>query len=159
MNLRQAARLSEVFHAPCTLAQGDSAVTFETGALGDAAAVLNACTAQILKGWGLDPEVQYSLQRGVSAEGLKFTYPRIASRYLRSGPVDAVALIDATGKATGCRIISSSGHDELDQSACQGMTKPRYRPAVDAFGKPVASYWKARITYAATDFEAQQRKP
>ena len=140
------------------VSQGDGGVVFETGSLADAAQALNECTAQILRSWGLDPEVQYGLRQGAYTEQVKVTYPRMAARYLRSGPVDVVAIIDAAGKAKSCRIINSSGHEELDTAACSAMTKARYRPALDASDTPVASFWTTRISFAATQFEAERIK-
>lgn len=139
-----------------TVSQGGDAVTFATGSLANAARDLNDCTAQIMRGWGLDPLAQYALSQAVTADEAKFEYPRIAARNLRSGPVEAVALVDAAGKATDCRIIISSGHADIDAATCAAMTKARYNPARDAAGAPVASFWKARVNYAATAYEAQR---
>lgn len=138
-----------------TVAQGDAGVTFATGSLADAAEALNECTAQIMRDWGLDPEVQYGLKQSVTADEAKFDYPRIAARNLRSGPVEAVALVDAKGKATDCRIMVTSGYQDIDTATCAAMTKARYNPALDAAGTPVASFWKARVNYA-TAYEAQR---
>lgn len=130
-----------------TMAQGDTRVTFETGSLGEAARLLNTCSSQVLRSWGLDPEEQYSLQQAVSAEKVRFDYPRSAQNYLRSGPVDAVVLIDPAGAATECKILATSGYDDLDQAVCKALTKPRYRPAIGASGDPVASYWQTRVNF------------
>lgn len=138
------------------ISQGEIEVSFATGSLAEAATVINDCTAQILRNWGLDPDVQYGLRQGVSADKIKFTYPSIAARYLRGGPVDVVALVNAAGAATECRIITSSGDKDIDAAACEGMTKARYRPALDAAGQPVASFWKTRINYAATSLDAKR---
>lgn len=129
------------------VAQGETRVTFATGSLAEAARLLNACTAQTLISWGLDPEEQYRVTQPASSDGVKLAYPRMAAQYLRSGPVDAVVLIDASGTAMGCKILASSGYDELDKEVCRGMTKPRYRPARHADGTPVASFWQTRVNF------------
>lgn len=129
------------------VAQGDTRVMFATGSLAEAAKLLNACTAQTLKSWDLDPEEQYRITQPASSDGVKLAYPRMAAQYLRSGPVDAVVLIDASGTATACKIIASSGYDELDKEVCRGMTKPRYRPARQADGTAVASFWQTRVNF------------
>lgn len=148
------------------VSQGDAGVIFDTGALADAALVLNECTAQIARTWGLDPEVQYGLvQRAFPADPkalaqkMQKSYPRGAARALRSGPLEAAALVDSNGAVTDCKIIVPTGYDDLDQAACEVMTQARYTPALDANGRPVASYWKTRVTFLANAFEAEQRKP
>lgn len=139
-----------------TVSQGNAGVTFATGSLADAATALNGCTAQIMRGWGLDPEVQYGLSQAVSVDEAKFDYPLMAARKLRSGPVEAVALVDAVGKVTDCRIMVTSGHGDIDAATCTALTKARYNAARDAGGAPVASFWKVRVNYAATAYEAQR---
>jgi len=143
-----------------TLAQEDIKVTFATGTLGDAATVLNDCTAQILRTWGLDPEAQYRLQRlafpqeprPLARQMLKI----FRNRDLRSGPFEAVVLVDATGTATGCRVLPGPGYDALDDAACKVMLEARYIPALDTAGQPVASYWKTRVAYNVLDTERLQ---
>jgi TonB family protein len=143
-----------------TVAQGDISLTFTTGSLGEAALLLNACTAQTLISWGLDPARQDGLQRLAFPEEPKKLARKMislfANRYLRSGPFEAVALVDETGTATGCRILPGPGYDDLDAAACQVMTKARYLPAIDAEGRPVASYWKTRVAYNVLDTERLQ---
>lgn len=148
------------------VAQDGTRLTFASGSLADAAGALNGCTAPMLAAWGLDPEVQYNLKQtaeplDMAALGkeLKSAYPRGAQRALRSGPTEAVVMVDPAGAATQCRIIVPSGHEDLDQAACRAMTKARYRPALDAAGTPVASYWQIRINFAATQYEAQKVQP
>lgn len=138
-----------------TLAQGDVSVTFATGTLGDAATVLNECTAQLLRTWGLDPEPQYRLQRLAFPEEPQPLARQMLKVFrnldLRSGPFEAVALVDATGKATGCRVLPGPGYDALDYAACGVMMKARYLPALDTSGQPVASFWKTRVAYNVLD--------
>ncbi len=148
------------------VAQGDRRVTFATGPLTDAAQVLNECTAQILRGWGLDPEQQYGLQTRAQpsdpaklANEMRKSYPRGAARGLRSGPLEVVALVDETGAATACKVVAISPWSDLDAATCAALVKARYTPARDAQGRPVASYWKTRVSFFATGFEARQRRP
>lgn len=148
------------------VSQDNGGLTFATGSLADAALVLNECTAQILRGWGLDPASQYSLQRSAFpaepsklAKEMRKSYPTGAARGLRSGPLEVAALIDANGAATGCRIIVASPWTDIDEATCKAMLKARYTPALNASGNAVASYWKTRVTFFANEFEAQQQRP
>lgn len=143
-----------------TVAQGDISLTFATGSLGEAAQLLNACTAKTMRDWGLDPARQVGLQRlAFPAEPQKLARKMIglfANRGLLSGPFEAVALVDEAGKATGCRVLPGPGYDVLDAAACEVMTKARYLPALDAEGRPVASYWKTRVKFDVKDPELVQ---
>lgn len=149
-----------------SVTQGDTRATFATGPLGEAASMLNACTAQILRSWDLDPAVQYGLQSGAEpeeqtklAKQLRKAYPARAYRSLQSGPLEAVALVDPTGAATACKVIVASGFGDLDTAACEAMAKARYRPARDAAGNPVASYWTTRITFALSETDPVATRP
>jgi hypothetical protein len=48
------------------VSQGFERVIFSTGSLGEVAQTLNGCTAKMFTSWGLDPEVQYRLQRSAA---------------------------------------------------------------------------------------------
>lgn len=48
--------------------------------------------------------------------------------------------VAATGAVTGCRIVESSGHADLDAQTCSSaLLNPRFKPAVDSAGTPMAS--------------------
>ncbi|ODU19784.1 MAG: hypothetical protein ABS87_13180 [Sphingomonas sp. SCN 67-18] len=149
-----------------TVTQGNTLVNFASGSLGEAAAALNGCTAQMLRSWGLDPEVQYGLQSAAFPEQeaklareLRKAYPPRAYRALQNGPLEVAAIVDPSGVATGCKLIVSSSFPDLDAAACKAISKARYRPARDAEGDPVASYWKTRITYALSETDPVLSRP
>jgi len=133
------------------VAQGGGGVSFATGALGDAAKALNACTAQIMRSWGLDPEVQYSLQRSAAPANqerfmtqMRNAYARPALRTLQQGTIDLVVFTDAAGKATDCRMLVATGYEDLDKAMCATAMKERFRPALGPDGQATASYWRLR---------------
>jgi TonB family protein len=55
--------------------------------------------------------------------------------------------IDAMGQSSDCKIIISSGSEKFDAALCNAVRKMKFRPALDASGKPVRSaqllgaYW------------------
>lgn len=137
-----------------TVAQGDRTVSFQTGALDDAAQALNKCTAQIMRGWGFDPAVQYALLSRAAPEdpkamgrSLKGFYKRLARR-LVGGPLDLALFIGTDGRVKECRIIVTSNDSALDQAACEALTGEQFKPALHASGQAVASFWTTRINYA-----------
>lgn len=149
-----------------SVTQGDTRATFATGPLGEAAMMLNACTAQILRSWDLDPAVQNGLRSGAEPEEqaklarqLRKAYPESAYRSLQSGPLEAVALVDSTGAATACKVIVASGFGDLDAAACKAMARARYLPARDPAGNPVASFWTTRITFALSETDPVATRP
>lgn len=67
-------------------------------------------------------------------------YPRSAARAKAGGAVVAFFDVQVNGRATNCRISESSGNADLDATTCRLIEKRfRYRPAVDAQGRPVVS--------------------
>ena len=48
--------------------------------------------------------------------------------------------VQVNGRATNCRVTESSGNADLDARTCELIEKRfRYKPAVDAQGRPVVS--------------------
>lgn len=75
-------------------------------------------------------------------------YPLEALRAGVSGVTAFGLSIDATGKPTECKIVSSSGSEQLDQTTCRlMMERAVFRPATDANGKPVTGSWSSRFRW------------
>jgi len=67
-------------------------------------------------------------------------YPREARRAHIGGVVEVRFTIEASGRASGCRVSRSSGDAALDSTTCRLIeTRFRFRPATNARGEPVAS--------------------
>jgi TonB family protein len=55
--------------------------------------------------------------------------------------------VDSTGKSSACKILVSSGSEKFDSALCRAVLQMKFRPALDASGKPVGSaqllgaYW------------------
>ena len=131
--------------------QGNGGVTFATGPLTEAASTLNDCTAQIMRSWGLDPALQYGLQRAAAPadtdrlmKQLRIAYTRPALRTLQQGTIDLVVFTDAAGKASDCRMLVATGYAELDKAMCAAAMKERFVPALGADGQATASFWRMR---------------
>jgi len=148
------------------VSQGNGSVAFATGSLGEAAEALNDCTAKVLRSWGLDPAEQYGVAQPSApvepeklVKEMRKAYPTGAARGLRSGPLEVAALVDKQGAVTGCKIIVASPWSDLDTAACTAIAKARFTAARGADGQPVASYWKTRVNFAATQYEADRIRP
>jgi protein TonB len=67
-------------------------------------------------------------------------YPRAALRSRAQGSVAVRYTVRADGRVAGCTVLRSSGHPLLDETTCRLIEKRfRYRPALDASGRPVAA--------------------
>lgn len=72
-------------------------------------------------------------------------YPRPASREKVGGTVVVNFDVGTDGRVSNCRIVASSGNDDLDETTCRLIMKRfRYQPATDAQGRPIPSTvgWK-----------------
>jgi len=72
-------------------------------------------------------------------------YPRAARRARIEGTVYVRFTVGTDGRAHGCAVIRSSGDADLDDTTCDLIERRyRYRPALDAEGRPVPEerIWK-----------------
>ena len=56
--------------------------------------------------------------------------------------------IGPDGKVSSCSVSSSSGSPDLDEAACDGMTRyARFNPALDDNGNPTSGSYSTAIVY------------
>ncbi|HKT86356.1 MAG TPA: TonB family protein [Novosphingobium sp.] len=86
--------------------------------------------------------------QGSWAARIQSNYPPRAAREEREGRVGVRVAIGADGRVTSCSVTSSSGSPDLDEAACDGMTRyARFNPAQDSAGNPIADSWSTAIVY------------
>ncbi|AXB77846.1 energy transducer TonB [Novosphingobium sp. P6W] len=96
-----------------------------------------------------------SKARGVRPKGqagwagrIQSNYPTRAAREEREGRVGVRVQIGADGRVSACSVSSSSGSPDLDEAACDGMTRyARFDPALDDGGNPISSNYTTAIVY------------
>lgn len=96
-----------------------------------------------------------SKARGASPKGqgswaarIQSNYPTRAAREEREGRVGVRVGIGPDGKVTSCSVSSSSGSPDLDEAACDGMTRyARFNPALDDGGNPTTGAYSTAIVY------------
>lgn len=136
------------------LRQGKRIVRFNTGPLSDAFDLMNTCTKSLVERWGLDPERHLLATRMPVLEN----FNRVAGNVARDYPREALnrgeqailrirVKVDETGKASDCVINDITSTDKLVSDACRPILDGRFTPALDAEGKPFASYWTTNIRY------------
>jgi protein TonB len=82
------------------------------------------------------------------AARIQANYPRRAVQREIEGNVGVSVTIGPDGRVTGCSVSNSSGNDDLDQAACEGMQRyARYEPALDDAGNPTSGRDSMTIVY------------
>lgn len=84
-------------------------------------------------------------------------YPLAALRDNAEGSVRLRVAVTTEGRVSQCFVIGSSGHEALDQAACDGMIRfAIFDPARDDAGRPVPGSYATVITYR---FKPRQQVP
>ena len=142
-----------------SLSWSGKTLTINTGPLDKAFAALRACTDDLVKMWGLDPEEQKTLSRRPTpttspGRWLKpGDYPGPELRAGKQGIVNFWLGIDASGKPTECEIQRSYSDEAFDIATCKAlMRKARFEPALDADGKPVPSFYANTVNFLIPGF-------
>jgi protein TonB len=92
---------------------------------------------------GASPKGQSSWARRIQDN-----YPPRALREEREGRVGVRVTVGADGRVTACTVTSSSGSNDLDSAACDGMERyARFNPATDGDGKPTSGSFSTNIVY------------
>lgn len=136
------------------LKQGGRAVRLETGPLGEAFKVLNQCTLDLLRDWGLDPEQHLtatSLPRWINQAALTrkivADYPSSAYSQGEQAIMRMRVIVSEQGTVENCTILKATDTDRLESPACRVMQGARFEPARDAQGQPFRSLYVTSITY------------
>jgi protein TonB len=75
-------------------------------------------------------------------------YPPAAARAGQQGRTGFRLDIGSDGHATACTVVSSSGSDELDRTACRLLQrKARFTPAKDIAGRATASHYSGTVVW------------
>jgi len=92
-------------------------------------------------------------------------YPPGAGEAGVGGTVSVIYAVETDGRATDCRITSSSGSDELDETTCRLIEQRfRFRPSRDRAGRPVRSrivqdhYWETQDEEPEPEPPARRRR-
>ena len=136
------------------LRQGKQEVRLETGPLDKAFAVINQCTLDLVRDWGLDPDRHVTAQtrprwtnQDVVVRRIQQEYPAEAARIGEQGIVRMRVIVSAEGTVESCTILKTTQTEELESPACRSMKHARFDPALDAAGVPFRSYFVTSLTY------------
>ena len=134
---------------------GKRSVVLETGSMMAAEQALTACNDDLLRGWGIDAEVDKRLSRRVTPNGDPRKWLRSSDypsrmRFLGyQGLVHFRLIVDERGVPQSCHIQLSTRPKDFDDAVCNKiMARARFQPALDADEKPVASYYTNSAHFA-----------
>lgn len=136
------------------LRQSVRGVRFQTGPMDAAFEVLNQCTMDLVRQWGLDPERHRTAQSGpkwLNREALVrrivANYPRDASAQGEQGIMQMRVIVGADGAVESCTMLKATNTVRLESPACDVMQRAQFEPARDAAGQPFRSFYATRLTY------------
>jgi TonB family protein len=115
---------------------------------------LDSCEADLMKHWGLDPQILTRVVTPATPLGSPAQwvtdddYPSGPLWRREQGVVTFRLDIDTAGRTSNCAVVISSRFKELDDTVCANMLRrTRFNPARDANGRPVASIFISRFTW------------
>lgn len=135
----------------------ESPIVLQTGEMSEPMEAMRPCLDELLVRWGLDPAEQRTLSRAVKpadpmgwARRVQQSFPVAMLRDRRSATVQLRLIVGADGKPTSCMPPAGSSEPAFQEHACKvSMRNARFEPALDANGKPVASFYSTAVTYSA----------
>ena len=121
---------------------------------GAAVAALKACNDDLLRSWGIDPDVELTQRpRLVRGEITHSDYPSALVSAGTQGTVVTRFMVGPTGQVTSCSPVVSSGHQELDAVTCALISERyRYNPALDRDGRPTATMLIQTVRWMLPDY-------
>lgn len=136
------------------LRQGGRTVRLKSGPLNAAFEVLNQCTLDLLRDWGLDPDKHLTaisgprwINQDVIVRRIQSDYPNEAAREGEQAILRMRVIVSEQGKVESCTLIEATETKELESPACRLMKNATFEPARDASGAPFKSYFATSITY------------
>lgn len=129
-------------------------VSLKSSTFAKAAEALNACTYDMVRAWGYDPDQQLALQAPAKPKTSPGNWIRPSdyavkmSREGLSADVHFRLDIDAQGKIAKCTIQGNNSDPAFSAELCKTLNaKAQFDPAIDANGKPTASYWVTSVKF------------
>lgn len=121
-------------------------------------AALDACADDLVKGWGVDL-AQMRRQRSapepandVSRWFRSSDYPEKQGHQGAGGLVGIRLVVGVDGAVKKCEVYMSGGDKAFEETTCRlVMERARFRPAIGADGRPIASLWARRVNWRPGD--------
>lgn len=131
------------------------------GSLGAPLAALRKCQTDLLRHWGFDPEVEARLSRPATPVGEPASWLNTADYPLPPEIADNNVVVqyrldvDPDGVVSACHVVYRTKPDNFADVTCREMSRSaRFRPALDAAGKPVRSFYVNKVRWLAREDDA-----
>lgn len=135
------------------IGSGGRPIVLETGSLADPIRMFDQCGRDMLRYWGIDPQVDEQIVRPVWAMDPRtwFSASDYPQRMARKGTESAVTvrlLVDAAGRVSKCTSLNHYDTPEFNQAVCDVFTRrARFQAAELADGTRVPSYYTQQIVF------------
>lgn len=133
-------------------------VRLDLGPMDQPMNAMRKCTEELLTHWGIDIEKHRHLTRAARPIGnynlwiKPSDYPTEMLEHDKQGLVQFRIMVGPDGNPTSCHIQQSTRPKEFDDAVCASMMrKAKFRPALDANGKPLASFWRNAVRFIIPD--------
>ncbi len=112
---------------------------------------LRACVDDLYTSWGIDPELQRSRTRSPipdmkSVKKVMDHYPPQMVYGGMSAYLSVRIMVDAQGQASSCVVQNESVDKAFKTAVCDNLAN-HFEPALDADGKPMASFYQTSVIY------------
>lgn len=129
-------------------------ITLETGSMRGPMVALDKCIDNLMATWGIDTEKHKALTRKVMPQQspgkwvVSDDYPVDMLVSGQPAIVEFRLSVGPDGKPTACYIQSTTRPKEFDDAVCKSvMSRARFDPALDAAGKPLASFYRNTVRF------------
>jgi hypothetical protein len=123
----------------------------QTGNMAAPFAAMHKCVDDLIASWGFDPATHWArtrapLLRPETVREVQRNYPAARAARGMGAFVPVRVSVDETGKATQCVVQVAVVDEDFKRTVCEGLLGS-YDPALDAEGKPVASFLHVSTIY------------
>jgi hypothetical protein len=136
------------------LTQKGKEVRFRTGSLAPAFRMLNQCSQDLVKFWGIDIERHLTATRmpvfvnekRMSADIMDYIpFHKLGGE---RGIMRLRVLVSEAGAVEDCALLEAPNVAFLEPPICKWIKKAKFEPALDAQGQPMRSYYATTIAYS-----------
>lgn len=126
-----------------------------TGELGAPMQAMQKCLDELYSHWGIDVEAHRTLSRPVRplnfddfSQRIRQDYPKAMISKRLEGYLRVRLSVSADGRPTACHLQSPLNDETFNRTACDTlMEHAQFSPALDAVGRPIASFFQTSIVY------------
>lgn len=129
-------------------------ITLQTGSMRAPLVALDKCIDNLMTTWGIDVEKHRTLSRELTPHQspanwvISKDYPLNMLSAGQPAIVEFRLSVGPDGIPTACHIQSTTRPKEFDDAVCKSvMRRARFAPALDAQGKPLASYYRNSVRF------------